>query len=222
MADDTFYWWQSFLILCWGFPLVFVTSSWIVAKFIWEPMVKKSIEQTKSLPPLPYEQRYPFIYDETIQDNSGNILVSAMVLEHTPQGCVLLQYNEDQRAFDYWADAEVQYKYLETVCRKFVQSFRCEHLYINRYEELNKNWKLMKEEAEKAEKEEKEGKKEVDSVFATLKAANPPSKKRRRVPTCNKANKYIKRGRLNECDYFKSPLSEKNSFSFDDWKQITL
>ena len=138
MDDVTFYWWQSFFILLFGFPTAFIAGTWIVAKCIWMPFTNKCIEQIKKLPPLPYEYKYPFIHDAIIQDNSGTILEHTMVLEHTPQGWVLLRYNEDQRAFDYWCDADVQYRYLETVARKYVQSFRCEHLYIHRYEELNK------------------------------------------------------------------------------------
>ena len=122
-----------------------------------------------------------------------------------------MAYNDKIKSFEYWADENIQYRYLETVARKYVQCFRCEQLYVNRYEELCKKWKQIQE--EKANEEKKE-KKNTD-VFAILKSA-----KKQTPFISDKANIFIKRGRIKECTYFKAPKTSTNKFNFCDWKKI--
>ena len=209
---------QSFLILLIGMPLAALISMCIVAKYVYDPL-KEKIISVKTPQVIPYENRYPFIHDPLICDISGRILKHALVLENTPQGYILMSYNEDNDAFEYWADENIQYKYLESVARKYVQSFHCEHLYINRYELLRKRWLEIEEAKKKALEEKKE---EVEeSVFAVLKSAKKNKEKNKLLFQCEKANKYIARGRMNECEYF-NVTKQENNLSFDDWKKITL
>lgn len=219
MVYDTFIWLQTFLILILGFPAATLVSAWIVAKFIWAPYVLKCEKDAKDMPPLLYSLRYPFIHDKLVTDNSGQILEHALVLENTEQGHILMKYNEKGDIFEYWADDNIQYKNLETVARKFVQRFRCEHLYINRHEELRKKWKEIQEERKNENNNKSTVEKDVDNVFATLKAAKPKAKK---AFISDKANKYIKRGRMNECNFFKQKKKSIKPFSFSDWKKIKL
>ena len=104
---------QSFLIIFGLFPATFLLSALFVAKFIWIPFKKKCEQQ--HLPPMPYENRYPFITDERITDNSGCDLFNTLIMDHTPQGNVLMRYNNDDKIFDYWADDNIQYRYLEAL-----------------------------------------------------------------------------------------------------------
>ena len=207
---------QSFLILLVGMPLATLLSMYMVTKYVYIPL--KEEEKAEVVPlVIPYENRYPFINNPLICDNSGQILKNALVLENTPQGYIFMRYNEENALFEYWADENIQYKYLESVARKYVQSFRCEHLYINRYEYLRKRWLELEEEKKKPKEEEKE---EEDSVFAVLKAGKKiKNQKSKLLLQCEKANNYIKCGRINECTYFKVKKKEK-SFCFNDWKKI--
>ena len=209
---------QSFLILLIGMPLAALISMCIVAKYVYDPL-KEKIISVKTPQVIPYENRYPFIHDPLICDISGRILKHALVLENTPQGYILMSYNEDNDAFEYWADENIQYKYLESVARKYVQSFHCEHLYINRHEELRKKWEEIQEERKNENNNKSTVEKDEDNVFATLKAAKPKAKK---AFISDKANKYIKRGRMNECDFFKQKKKSIKPFSFSDWKKIKL
>ena len=214
---------QSFLILILGFPMATLFSAWVVATFIWYPLVKKSEKENKAFPPIPYARRYPFMNKELVKDNSGAILGQGLVLEHTEFGYILMGYVYQTGAFEYWADTNIQYKILEAVARKFVQSFRCEHLYINRYEALRKKWKEIQDEIKKDKEEEKiEAEPETESVFAILKAVAHKQKKKKRALICDKVNTFIKRGRLNECPFFKMPSKSTKKFNFDDWKKLLL
>jgi len=222
-------WFENpFFILMAGFPMASLLSSWIVATYIWHPL-KEKYETAGAENPvvptiIPYENQYPFKFPHPIKDNSGQILEHAMVLENTKQGYVLMRYNEGRNIFEYWGDENIQYKYLETVARKFVQRFRCEHLYINRYLELRKKWIQLQKEKEEAKKkaaDQKEIEKDKDDdIFATLKSAPKQQEKKRDILVCDKANKYIKRGRLNECSFFKNKKVDRKPFSFMDWKKM--
>ena len=212
---------RTFLIVFGLFPTSLLLSALFVAKFIWLPFKKKCEKQ--HLPPLPYENRYPFVNDERITDNSGCDLFNTLIMDYTPQGNVLLRYNDHENTFDYWADDNIQYRYLETLTRKYVQSFRCEHLYINRTEELRKKFLKLKE-IKKKELEDKKNNvkpKKTDSVFATLKSGNIKSNKTsENALVAAKANKYIKRGRLKECAFFKPEPKKPVQFSFADFKKL--
>ena len=91
---------------------------WIIAKFIWEPLCLRY--EREKMPPLPYELKYPFIHDEIIHDNSGAALLNTLILENTPEGLILLRYNQEDNIFEYWTNGRIQYRKFrnggETIC----------------------------------------------------------------------------------------------------------
>ena len=113
---------------------------------------------------IPYENYYllgnnkeyveEFEKDENIR--------KGVVEEETPDGVVIMKYNNDVERFEYWADKSIKYKYLETVARKYVILFDCREKYINMFKELLESMNKLKEEKEKRNKNEV-------NVFANLK-----------------------------------------------------
>ncbi len=203
---------ESFFILVGIVPPAILLSTWIVALFIWSPAVKKYEKQ--EMDPVLYENLYPFHHDDIIMDNSGQVLSNTMIFENTPQGYVLFRFNKEENTFEYWSNGAILDKYLDAAARKYVQVFRCECFYVSPYDELTKKWKEKKMEkaAEKAgEKVEKKG-----SVFAVFKKQT-----KKNVLVVEKANKYINRGRLSECDYFKIEKKKEKNFCFVDFKKMT-
>jgi hypothetical protein len=75
------------------------------------------------------------------------------VIEHTPLGNVLMFYNHDKLAFEYYSDLTIPYRYLETVARKYALTYNYRPLYIDMEEEL-KEYEKKLEEKELREKEE--------------------------------------------------------------------
>ena len=199
-----------------------IFGSWVVAYFIWEPYVQECLGVVMEEPP--YEIKYPFLDEMIIHDNLEWI-ADAMVIEETPQGYCALQYNPEMESFEIWADADIQYRYLETLARHFVQKFHCEKFFINRFEELTK--KIRTKEAEKKEKMAKTAAadtadaadaEEEASVFAVLK------KSKQRIDhtliISEKANRYIKKGRFSETNFFNIEKSASPIFTFGDFLKV--
>ena len=163
-----------------------------------------------------------------------------LVLDKTPDGYVAMRYNADEEGFEYWCDNNVTYKYLETVARKYVNSFGCPEVYINRGKLLREKLIKLQEEIKKNiedEKNKKDGEEEneskedeEDNVFADLKKYNSSSKRtselKKRITksdiVCDEANKYIKRGKFSDNKSWMKPKDSvktgSSTWSWLDWK----
>jgi len=87
-----------------------------------------------------------------------NKLNGCYIMEHTPQGNVIMTYDLSRNSFKYYSDNTIPYRYLETVARKYIKQFNCRPIFVDMEEELKlaeEKWSLEreKEEKEKAEKE---------------------------------------------------------------------
>jgi hypothetical protein len=124
------------------------------------------------------EKARQYIIDEQLKKFKKNY-----VIEHTPLGNVLMFYNHDKLAFEYYSDLTIPYRYLETVARKYVVTYNYRPLYIDMDEEL-KEYEKKIEEKELREKEARENDKLSNSntnentnkkskdVFAKFKSYN--------------------------------------------------
>jgi hypothetical protein len=114
-----------------------------------------------------------FIIDEQLKKYKKNYII-----EHTPLGNVLMFYNHDKLAFEYYSDLTIPYRYLETVARKYVLTYNYRPLYIDMEEELKEYERKMQE--KEKEKEENEKKQTLENtkttktkdVFAKFKSYN--------------------------------------------------
>ena len=119
------------------------------------------------------EKATQFVIDEQLKKFKKNYII-----ENTPLGNVLMFYNHDKLAFEYYSDLTIPYRYLETVARKYVLTYNYRPLYIDMEEELKEYERKMQEkEKEKEENEKKQllentkGTKTKD-VFAKFKSYN--------------------------------------------------
>jgi hypothetical protein len=96
------------------------------------------------------ENARQYIIDEQLKKFKKNY-----VIEHTPLGNVLMFYNHDKLAFEYYSDLTIPYRYLETVARKYALTYNYRPLYIDMEDELKEYEKKM-EEKELREKEARE------------------------------------------------------------------
>ena len=141
---------------------------------------------------IPYENYYllgnnkeyveEFEKDENIR--------KGVVEEETPDGVVIMKYNNDVERFEYWADKSIKYKYLETVARKYVILFDCREKYINMFKELLESMNKLKEEKEKRNKNEV-------NVFANLKNYKKPANDDEKIVN-EKSNVYKHLGQLKD------------------------
>tara|TARA_R110002074_G_scaffold52070_1_gene131431 strand:+ start:131 stop:838 length:708 start_codon:yes stop_codon:yes gene_type:complete len=207
-------------------PVLACVPCWVVAKFVYEPYVKKLVKEEKE--PIPYEYQYPLMDVEPITNIDYK---SCIVLSNTPKGLVYMRYCKEDEGFEYWADNSIDYKYLETVARKYVTIFSCQNIYIDRFTLLKEKILGIKQKIEENKlKEEKEDLEEKeDDVFASLKSYNKSSssisstktKLTRNDVVCDEANKYLNRGKIVDANFSaekKIVDTPTSSMSFSSWK----
>jgi hypothetical protein len=222
---------QMFFIFIGMLPFLALMPCWIVGKFIYEPYVKKFNEDLDKYmeelnKPPPYEYSNPLILTE---NPSKETKINNIVIDCTPDGYVAMRYNKKEDGFEYWSDKNVAYKYLETVARKYVNSFECSEVYINREGLLREKMQnLSKEIKENIEKELEEKKSEENiekknepeektDVFVNLKKYNSSSKRtvelKKKITredfVADQANKYIKKGKFKDSKEWMSPIKKK-------------
>ena len=122
----------------------------------------------KPVPVVHYEQFYG-LGTPTVPETEENTRLKR-VQETTPEGEVLM-WREDGM-FKYHSARPVQYKYLETVARKYCIVYDCRGDYINIFRELLKNLPVQEE--------------KLDDVFVDFK----PYNKRKKAITKDQCNCY--------------------------------
>jgi len=160
---------------------------------------------------IPYENYYLLgnnkEYVEEFEKEEN--ISKGVVEEETPDGIVIMKYNNDIERFDYWADKSVKYKYLEVVARKYVILYDCRDKYINMFKEL----------LDAIEKQKIEEKKKVDNqvnVFAKLKNYKKDDKDDEKIVN-QKSNVYKHLGNLKE--YYVVKKEYKN-IDFKDFVHV--
>ena len=218
---------QIFFMMLGLLPVLACVPCWVVAKFVYEPYVKKLAEEEE---PIPYEYQYPLIDAE---DNGDRDFKKCIVLSNTPKGLVYMRYCKEEEGFEYWTDNSIDYKYLETVARKYVTIFSCRDIYIDRFTLLKEKILGIKQKLEenklKEDLEEEEEKEEENDVFASLKSYNQSTSNISSAKTeltrndvvCDEANKYLNRGKIAEANFGdekKIVNTPTSLMSFSSWK----
>jgi hypothetical protein len=105
-----------------------------------EQKLEARLKQLKLDQEAAFENRYFKEYDELADDPDAPVPPrNRHVRETTPQGDVIMAYDADRQVFCYYCDKRsVQFKYLESVARKYVVEHGCKRLYIDFREELTK------------------------------------------------------------------------------------
>jgi hypothetical protein len=87
-----------------------------------------------------YENQYFKEYDQLKDDPEAPVpSATSHVRETTPQGDVIMTYDAERSMFCYYSDKRtVQFKYLESVARKYVIEHGCKRLHIDIRKEIAK------------------------------------------------------------------------------------
>lgn len=87
-----------------------------------------------------FENKYFNEYDELKDEPEAPVpSATSHVRETTPQGDVIMTYDDSRKLFCYYSDKRtIQFKYLEPVARKYVIEHGCKRLYIDIRKELIK------------------------------------------------------------------------------------
>tara|TARA_R110002073_G_scaffold69408_4_gene172276 strand:- start:3472 stop:4209 length:738 start_codon:yes stop_codon:yes gene_type:complete len=226
---------QMLFIVIGIIPVLLCVPCWAVGKFIYEPMLKQSLRDQKEWDVylednkmvIPYAEKYP------LKDLSGcDVKIYNIIIDETPNGNVAMKYNKEESGFEYWADRSINYNELETVARKYVNSFGCTELYIDRKKHLNDKMNKLTQQIAKnfTEKNCIEKTTRIDDVvhedvFVKLKGYNQKIKQDEREKmlitrddyVCDVANKYIRMGKFDE-NAIKTPVkTTEDVITWDTW-----
>lgn len=145
---------------------------------------------------------------------------NSFVMEKTPMGFVIMTWNQEKTRFDYYADRkDIPYRFLDTVCRKYVKSFDCKSVYVdvnNELEMCKNNFDKMKQKMQ-----EKDQAKKKDDMFASFKKyneKNDSTAKHDELLIKDKINIFKYTGMIREFSFIKTPLKQIKQISYADFK----
>jgi hypothetical protein len=140
-------------------------------------------------------------------------LKNSYVMETTPVGNVVMFYNVDKEAFEYYSDHSVPYRFLDVVARKYVKVYNCRPLYVDMEEELNQQKeKKKKMEEEEQRKKQEEEQKQLQKQTIGAKTAAPETAEKKSVFTKFKSyNKEAGSGRVNSAPPPKNSIPNKSA-----------
>jgi hypothetical protein len=152
---------------------------------------------------IPYENKYML---GTTVDETEELKTIGVVEDETPEGLVRMKF--ENGIFLYWAIRAIQYKYLETVARKYCIVYDCKDNYINIFKELA--LAHMKPVQQQIHPE----------VFASFKQYNTKRKQlKNRMVVNERCNQYSWKGKISEYD---KPEESKliREISYADYKKM--
>ena len=164
-----------------------------------------------------YWEAYENLLERELSDDNISSIEKCTVIDTLPfYGGIHMQYNKEYDGFYYYNNrgANIPYKMLSTVARKFVTTFDCKKLYINLSDELEKSKKVL-EEIERRIKEPSE--EEVkESVFL-----NPKTSREKELSKDKKAEYLVKgnfikfkyMGKVEDIEVFKKKAEDEKVVS---------
>jgi hypothetical protein len=204
----------------------FLMGSIIVVNFIYNPWVKKNRDEEE---PEKYEDKYileDYSADDEEEEEEVVTNKNNIIEDNTPDGNVFMRYNKDNEGFEYWCkNKNIKYDYLDTVARKYCLMYNCSSLYHDRKKDIEKQ-KKDKEEKEKEIEEKEPVKEKEESIFVKPKKIDTKKKDRSKGEVALKANKYIYKGKCQECELFLKTRDDelerktKKNMSFADWMSM--
>jgi len=217
------------ILAIWGalYALTYYVCRDIVEEEMEEEKKKKEEEEERK--PVPYEEKYSEKYALITEDNCDiSNLKNNSVFENTPLGNVLMFYDANRKSFVYYSDNNIPYRYLETVGRKYVVTYKCPSIFYDMKKEIALAEDKTRENREKEKEKEKENvkDKEEKSVFAKFKKYNTPTdgKKSTKQPVDEtlvvkeNANRYSREGKFANFAFLKKPQKQME-LSYADFKK---
>jgi hypothetical protein len=181
---------------------------------------ESSGEDTGEEVEIPYEDKYPI--SNALNDNTELNVENNSVCETTPDGVVFMKYNKDNDGFDWWSDdKQTKYIYLEAVSRKYVTTFRCGELYIDRKADLIKQLEIEKELEERAKmKKEEQEEDSDDDLFVKFKPTEKIKPKKIENRASINGNKYKYIGKIKDYTMIKKEKKPGKNVAFSSWKNM--
>lgn len=161
-----------------------------------------------------YINEYHLLETETLQEDKKESLSHNFIMEKTPIGNVIMNYDFKKSSFLYYSDSTVPFRYLETIGRKYVITFKCKELFIDMNTEI---------ENAKTIKPEKTGK-PIKTKDMIRQIQNPQNPVKTSIPIKVNTNRYTSMGRISNfkiCKHVdRTKIDKHYSISFSDFKKM--
>lgn len=188
-----------------------------------EPTLSETITETPAIKTISYENKYLEIFenmeDSDLTQEEIERLSNNYIMEYTPVGNVIMQYNHKKESFLYYSDNNIPFRYLEPIGRKYVIVFKCKQLFIDMKEELEK----LKTQNNISPQQEKPTK--TKDILSNLKSNNKWKPLKPMLNTKIQINRYTLVGRFSNFNFLKrvdKTIVDKNySISFSDFKKMS-
>ena len=186
-----------------------------------------------------YERKYltelEQLEERVLTDTELNELKNKIVRENTPDGEIIMYYNDNTNSYFYYTDIRnVSYKILDAVARCYAVTYNVKQICVNYKEvwEKSKTEALQQQEKDNEEKPEEKEETKVKSVFANFKDYNRKThshasiKRRRYRITTDESNTFKYCGKID--DYKTLEEKEENQqnqqnqqiLSFSEFKKM--
>lgn len=99
------------------------------------------------------------IANEKVIEKRLDTLKNNIIIEKTPLGNVLMFWDNSRKSFTYYSDNTIPYRFLETVGRKYVITYKCKSIYVD-METIIKEAEIKLEEEKRLAKKNEEREKE--------------------------------------------------------------
>jgi len=206
----------------------------------------KNKKETK----IKYEDKYLTKYHELedIECSKEQLdnLKNSILMENTPQGNLIMFYDNSRESFIFYSDNTIPYRYLETAGRKYVIMNNCKRIFVDMAQEIDNvkqkqdQQKLdqQKQDRQKLELEEPTSSSTKKNVFAKLKnynntptnprnSTNPASqstKKSDLLIVKEHANRYSYEGKMANFSFLKKVdrkvVDKKYALSFAEFRAM--
>ena len=232
----------TFFLLMSIIPISFLLTMVTVSQYMFitnDLIIEDDVDEDEEEKEIAFSEKYPLKKNCNTNKEPNVDLLS--VMEITPNGNVFMKYSLDNESFDYWSDyKEIPFSHLETVARKYVNTFCCTDLYLREEtseeetseeettsDEYSSDFDDEEKEEEKDEKdedEETEKQEDVDSddeIFAKFKSTEKIKETIQTQDTI--VNKFRYKGKLIDILEFKQKKSKKDepkNVSFSSWKMF--
>lgn len=132
--------------------------------------------------PIKFEDKYleklKATEEKELTKEKLDSLSNSFVMENTPQGNVVMFWDNKRDTFSYYADHLIPYRFLEVVGRKYVLTNDCRKLFINMEDEIKAAEKRIEEKRQKKELLKQEEQKKLDESENTNAVPNSEKPKK--------------------------------------------
>jgi hypothetical protein len=150
-----------------------------------EDKKKKSITKFEDK----YLERFITTEEKDLSSEKMDSLANSFIMENTPQGNVVMFWDNKRETFSYYADHLIPYRYLEVVGRKYVLTNDCRKLFINMDDEIvAAKKKLEDKKKQKEEDEEKQKQKKQENVDSKIAVEQPKKSVFAKLKSYNRDN----------------------------------